>query len=380
MDLVEKARRIAVEVAAPAAPAVDRDARFPSEAIEALRKERLLGAFIPKELGGQGCTISELSAICQELGQRCASAAMVYAMHQIQVACLVRHGLGSPYLRKYLAELAEREGLIASATTEVGVGGDVRTSICAVERHGDAFTLEKNAPVISYGEHTDEILATARRAPDAAPSDQVLVLLQKGSYTLERTGTWDTLGMRGTCSLGFKLSARGDAQQILPQPYAEISSQTMLPVSHIVWSSLWLGIAVDAVNRARAFIRAEARRRPGVTPPGALRLAETYNTLQMMRSTVHDGTREYETKMNDPEALSSLGFAIRMNNLKTAASQLVVRVVGEALSVCGILGYKSDTKFSVGRHLRDAHSAALMIANDRILSANASLLLVHKDE
>ena len=51
----------------------------------------------------------------------------------------------------------------------------------------------------------------------------------------------------------------------------------------------------------------------------------------------------------------------------------------EALGICGIAGYKNDTPFSVGRHLRDALSAALMIGNDRIHATNAALLLVHKD-
>ena len=48
--------------------------------------------------------------------------------------------------------------------------------------------------------------------------------------------------------------------------------------------------------------------------------------------------------------------------------------------ICGILGYKNDTKFAVGRHLRDAHSAALMVGNDRIYATNASMLLVLKDD
>jgi acyl-CoA dehydrogenase len=47
--------------------------------------------------------------------------------------------------------------------------------------------------------------------------------------------------------------------------------------------------------------------------------------------------------------------------------------------VCGIVGFKNDTPFSVGRHLRDTMSAALMIANDRIHNTNASLLLIAKE-
>jgi acyl-CoA dehydrogenase len=50
------------------------------------------------------------------------------------------------------------------------------------------------------------------------------------------------------------------------------------------------------------------------------------------------------------------------------------------LSITGIQGYKNDSKFSVGRHLRDSLSAALMVGNDRILATNASMLLVLKDD
>jgi acyl-CoA dehydrogenase len=45
-----------------------------------------------------------------------------------------------------------------------------------------------------------------------------------------------------------------------------------------------------------------------------------------------------------------------------------------------VLGYKNDSKFSVGRHYRDALSGALMISNDRIAAKSASMLLVFKDE
>ena len=57
-----------------------------------------------------------------------------------------------------------------------------------------------------------------------------------------------------------------------------------------------------------------------------------------------------------------------------------MQVVAQALTVCGIMGYKTDTKYSVERHLRDAYGAGIMINNDRILGASASMLLIHRDE
>ncbi len=379
-DLVTTARRIAAAVVAPAADAVDQQARFPDESLAALREERMLGAFVPRELGGPGATIDEIAATCEVLGRACASTAMVYAMHQIEVACIVRHGLSSGFFRDYLSDLVRHEWLIASATSEVGVGGDLRRSICAIEPDGEGVRVTKRAPVISYGEEADDILLTARRSAEAAPGDQVLMLARRADLNLTRTGEWNTLGMRGTRSLGFTLEATGAPDQILPTPFAAVASQTMLPVSHVLWTSLWLGLASDAVDRARAFVRAEARRAPGTVPPSAFRLAETVAELGTMRATVHGGLLDFEQHQDDPDALAGLGFAIRMNNLKTSASRLAPEIVGRALNVCGISGYRSDSPYSVGRHLRDAHGAALMISNDRVLSASAAMLLLHKEE
>jgi acyl-CoA dehydrogenase len=48
--------------------------------------------------------------------------------------------------------------------------------------------------------------------------------------------------------------------------------------------------------------------------------------------------------------------------------------------VAGLAAYRNDTPFSLGRHLRDAHSAALMIGNDRILGNCAGLLAAYRAE
>lgn len=377
-----RVQRVA-EVAARFAGEVDQRARFPAEAVAELRRERLLSSFVPAELGGDGASMVELVRHCQILGQSCAATGMIYAMHQIQVASLTRHGLPAPWFAAYLRKLSSEQLLIASVTSEAGVGGDLRSSICAVERTAERFALRKDGTTISYGLQADALLLTARRGADSAPNDQVMVLLQKGDYTLSKTGTWDTLGMRGTCSPGSFVEAQGAVAQVLPTAFSEICPQTQVPFSHVLWSGVWLGIAQDAVTRARAFVRAAARQKPGAVPPASLRLAEVSTTLQLMRNNVYEVAQECEALLKGAEgadALSSMGFVLKMNNLKIASSQLVVQIVGQALAICGMGGYRNDGKYALGRHLRDAHSAALMINNDRIHQTNAQLLLIHKDD
>lgn len=52
-DLDARAKRVA-EQAARHADAVDREGRFPAEAVAALKAERLFGIQVPRSLGGEG--------------------------------------------------------------------------------------------------------------------------------------------------------------------------------------------------------------------------------------------------------------------------------------------------------------------------------------
>jgi acyl-CoA dehydrogenase len=374
--------RIADDVAGPNADDVDRNARFPRESVEALRAEGALSAFVPEELGGGGVSIEAVAQACFELGRRCGASAMVYAMHQIQVACIVRHLDDAPWFEAYLRELAADQRLIASVTSEVGTGGDMGRSVAAVTPGDDGVcSFEKQAPTVSYGAHADDLFTTLRRAPEAEAGDQVVVLTRKEQTTLEPKGTWDPLGMRGTCSPGYVVGARFPAEQILPTPFPRVSAESMVPISHILWSHIWLGIATDAFDRARAFVRAMAKQRPGETPPTAARLSHLMSELMLLRAEVNSGLRDFLEADETPgrERLSTLAAALRFNNLKIAASEQAPRVCQSAMGVCGIVGYKNDTPFSVGRHLRDSMSAVLMVANERIHQTNASLLLIAKD-
>jgi acyl-CoA dehydrogenase len=374
-------RRIAEEVAAPNAYDVDRAARFPSETLDALREQQALSAYVPEDLGGGGVSFEALAGACFELGRQCGASAMVFAMHQIQVATIVRHLDDAPWFESYLRDLVGGQRLVASVTSEVGTGGDMGSSIAAVEANGDGLArFEKQAPTVSYGAYADDLLTTLRRSPDAEPGDQVCVLTSNTQHTLEPTGSWDPLGMRGTCSPGNIVRAEFPLEQVLPTQFASVMNQSMVPISHILWSHLWLGIATDAFGRARAFVRAAAKRKPGEPLPAAIRLSQLMSELSLLRAEVYSALREFvEASEEDRSRLSEMATILRFNNLKIAASEQAPRVCQGALGVCGIVGFKNDTPFSVGRHLRDTMSASLMVANERIHQTNASLLLIAKE-
>ncbi len=366
-DLIARAEKVAAVAAAHAA-SVDDELRFPEEAIAAARAERLMGVAIARELGGEGATISDLIDICYTLGRACASTAMIYAMHQTKVACLTRHGRSSAWHQLLLRRLCNEQMLLASSTTEGQGGGDVRNSAAPIKRDGSRITLERQATVISYGKAADGVVTTARRSADAASSDQVLVAFLKQDYTLEPLSGWDAFGMRGTCSEGFRLTASGSIDQILPVSYDKIHAQTMMPVAHLLWSAAWTGIATAAVERARAFVRKAAQRAAGAMPPSASHLTRANATLRTLRSVIAASAQRFEAASAEPHKLESIDSQTGMNMLKVNASELAVATVMSAMQACGLSGYRNDSEFSIGRHLRDILSSPVMISNDRILA------------
>jgi len=374
-DLKRRAQAVATIAAANAA-AVDAAARFPSEAFAAVRAQRLLGILVPVEFGGEGAGLSEVVDVCYVLGRACASTAMIYAMHQIMVACLVRHARNSAWHAELLRRLCDRQLLLASSTTEGQGGGDLRKSDCAVVEDGTRFTLAKAATVMSYGAQADGIVTTARRSPDAPATDQVMVALLKEHYSLDRLSGWDTLGMRGTCSAGFKLDAEGEVGQILPEPYQKIHAHTVMPVAHLTWSAVWTGIAASAVERARQFVRKAARHNTGQLPPGAAHFTRASASLRVLLATITSALQRYEAILADGGDPEGLDFQTTLNLLKVNASDMSIAIVTGCLQACGLAGYRNDGDFSVARYLRDALSSSVMINNDRILGNVASAALL----
>lgn len=366
----------AYAVALAHAADVDVSARYPAEALSMLKQQKLMGIFVPASLGGEGATMSEAAEICYALGRACGSTAMIYAMHLVKVACIVNHGLGVRWHEATLRRLETEQLLFASSTTEGMGGGNVRSSAAAIVATEDRITLDREASVISYGAYADGLVTTARRAGGSDSSDQVLVVFLKENYEMELTSGWDTLGMRGTCSTGFRLKANGHPEQILPVPYDRIHAQTMTPAAHLLWSSVWAGIAASAVQRAEHFVRKAMRDSGGQTPPAASRLGEAKSKLRQLRGMLQVSLGRYEEAHGDQRAWSSLDYQTALAMTKVDASELAVDTVMACYRTCGLAGYRNDGDVSISRHLRDILSSPIMINNDRITASMAGAVLM----
>lgn len=371
---VDLAARIGAEVAGPAAAEVDVEARFPHEAAAAFRETGLLSAMVPRELGGGGVPPSEMAAAIRMLARHCCSSALVLAMHSMEVSNLSRHGTTEP-LKALQREIVAEQLLLANANSEVGTGGDVSRSVCALEREDGRLMLRKEAIAISYGEYADLITATARRTPESEPGDQAQVILRRPQ--LEPRSDWDALGLRGTCSRAFLLTATVDEDLVYPVPFSMIGSAGGLQAQLLFLSAVWVGLAEASAEKAHGYVRAASRRKPEETPKSALRLAELSTVLEQDRALLETVARAVDAadadSIDDPALLASL------RTLKISTSRTGVDIARRALEICGIAGYQRTSEFSLDRLLRDAHGGLVMVSNDRYLWANADMLRLRKE-
>jgi acyl-CoA dehydrogenase len=375
--LLELAREIARDVVAPRAARVDLEAMFPFESISALRDVGLLAAGAPKQLGGMGLSVSLLATLCSILSEACGSVGLIFAMQQAQLLTLCRHGSAQPSLSDVITAAVSRQWLIASATSEAGTGGGIRSSIAFLDRAGEVFELRKHCPTLSYGAQADAILVTSRRCAESPPGDQVLALIMRDDYELRDVGQWHAMGMRGTMSGSATIIARGSLSQIFDEPFRAIAAKTMVPISHVLWSACWLGLARSAIATAMGRIRSGARTSEGDTGRGSL-LARAAADLDALQSFVSGAARALDDGLtpSEPAEYGMAHVTFRANSVKLGASRLAREICLTCLECCGLDGYREDGSFSVARAVRDVLSASLMIDNQRLAATNGELLQI----
>ena len=376
LDLAAIARDIGERVAGPNADDVDREGRFPAESLAALKESGLLAALVPVEFGGLGASVHETAEAVRALAAYCASSALVLGMHSIEALALVEYGL-TQELRDLLRRVGTGQVLLANANSEVGVGGELSRSICALESREDGLFLDKQALAISFGEYADAIVTNSRRSPEAAETDQVLMVCLREDLHLEVTSPWDTMGLRGTCSSSFHLTSKVREGLVFPMAFLDIINGGAYGGRQLLLSGVWVGLAEAALSRAHAYARAAARKNIGTLPPSAQAVAAMAAEVDTARGLFEASaiTMEEIRRSGAPQDPS---YIMMLRNLKVRTSQVAVATATAALNVCGIAGFRRNTPFSLDRIVRDAHGGLIMVTNERLLRDNAQLLVARK--
>ena len=148
-------RAFAEEVIRPAAEALDRDERFPSEIYDEMAKLGLFGIAVPEAMGGPGFDTLTYAVVMEELARGYASVADQCGLVELISTLLVRHGTEGQ--RALLPDILGMRSKVAYCITEPEAGTDVSGLRTTAVRDGDGWVLNggkiwiHNAPVADLG-------------------------------------------------------------------------------------------------------------------------------------------------------------------------------------------------------------------------------------
>ncbi|QMU69786.1 acyl-CoA dehydrogenase family protein [Streptacidiphilus sp. P02-A3a] len=359
----------------------DEKAQFPLESLRAIRATGLLGLLVPPQYGGSGADLDAFVDVAGTLGGACLSTALAWVMHCQQVDAIARFG-SQALKRDVLPRVARGELYIASVTTEHGKGGHLLTAQAPLTPAADRLRIERDAPVVTGATAADGFLITMRAAPTLPAHAVSLVYADRADLVITETGQWDTLGMRGTDSRGVRITGDVPVGNLVGEPggFRAVAIEAMIPTAHLGWSACWLGAARAALGALVDELRGPG---PRWADTGSdlvrERLARIRVDLELTSGYLHRVQQEVSEAREQGRSLAAPATQIHLNTLKVAAAELTFRAADRMLAFAGLArGYSRNSALPLERVFRDLRAASLTYADDRLLTATGSLLLLDR--
>jgi alkylation response protein AidB-like acyl-CoA dehydrogenase len=361
-EAVSRAREVAQEVAAPRAEETDSGV-WPEEALRALQSS-LGGLVVPREEGGSGLGLRALAAVCETLGEACASTAICFGMHNV-AAAVIGAKPTDRQRKEFLRPIAAGEHLTTLALSEPGTGAEFWLPRSELTSEEDGWRLNGEKSFVTNGSKADSyVVSTVAADPEAPAGEFSCVAVWSDSPGLSWHGAWDGIGMRGNSSLAARLddvAVGPDALLGAPGDQIWYVFEVVAPYFLTAMAGTYLGVAQAALTEATEHLKRRRHAHTGRTissePVLQHRLGVLWADVQATRRLVYWAAEEADAGGRD--ALPALASA------KAQVADTAVAVTNDAMTLVGGLGYRD--RYPMERHLRDARASHVMSPTTDIL-------------
>ena len=352
-------REFAQSVVKPLAAEVDRDRRFPTEAIRGAAELDLMGILIPEEYGGAGLDHLAFTVCIEELAQACASTAVIVDVHNsVGTEPILLFGT-EEQKRRWLPPLAAGEMLSAFALTEPSSGSDAAALKTTARRYGNEFVLNGSKVFITNIGQAGVYLVFARTGTEEGSAGISAFLVPGDNPGLRVGQVFKKMGLNGSATGELVLEeVKVEASAMLaPEGKGFTVAMRALDSGRIGISGQALGIAQAAFSEALEYTREREQ------------FGQAISDLQGIRFTLADmATRITAARQLTYHAASlcSAGrpFTQEASIAKLFSTDTAMEVAIDALQLAGGYGYLADYPFE--RHFRDAKALQIYEGSNQI--------------
>ena len=348
------------------APAYDRENKFFQEDFDELKAAGYLTMTVPKELGGMGFSLYDVSQVTRRLAMYAPATALAMNMHHYWVGLAADLWRGGDKSCEWILKEAAAGEVFAAGHAETGNDIPVLLSTCKAERvdGGYKFTGRK-----SFGSLTPVWTRLGVHGMDTSDPKAPKVVhgfLPRGTAGVTIKETWDVLGMRATRSDDTVLEGAFCPDRYIARVIAPgAAGMDAFVLGIFAWALLnfgnvYYGLALRVRDLIVEHVKSKstiALTRSMAYHPGVQQgIADIVMELEAIGPQLDSATRDWS------EGVNHGGYwPIKIVSAKYRAVEGAWRVVDRALDLSG--GFGMFKKSEMERLFRDARAGRFHPAN-----------------
>ncbi|KRD17268.1 MULTISPECIES: acyl-CoA dehydrogenase [Streptomyces] len=332
---------------APFAAAVDEEARFPQEALDALVASDLHAVHVPEEYGGAGADALATVIVIEEVARVCVSSSLIPAVNKLGSLPVILSG-SEDLKKRYLSPLAKGDAMFSYALSEPDAGSDAAGMKTKAVRDGDHWILNGVKRWITNAGVSDYYTVMAVTDPTKRSKGISAFVVEKSDPGVSFGAPEKKLGIKGspTREVYFD-NVRIPADRMIGEEGTGFATaMKTLDHTRITIAAQALGVAQGAFDYAKGYVQERKQFGKAIADFQGIQfmLADMAMKIEAARQLTYAAAAKSERLDSD---LTFQGAAA-----KCFASDVAMEVTTDAVQLLGGYGYTRD--YPVERMMRDA--------------------------
>ncbi|WP_121747424.1 acyl-CoA dehydrogenase [Streptomyces sp. E2N166] len=345
--LRDAVRALAEAKIAPHAAAVDEEARFPREALDALTANDLHAVHVPEEYGGAGADALATVIVIEEVARVCASSSLIPAVNKLGSLPVILSG-SEELKKKYMTPLAKGDGMFSYCLSEPDAGSDAAGMKTKAVRDGDFWVLNGVKRWITNAGESEYYTVMAVTDPAKRSKGISAFVVEKSDEGVSFGAPEKKLGIKGSPTREVYLdNVRIPADRMIGEEGTGFATaMKTLDHTRITIAAQALGIAQGALDYAKGYVKERKQFGKPIADFQGIQfmLADMAMKIEAARQLTYAAAAKSQRVDSD---LTFQGAAA-----KCFASDVAMEVTTDAVQLLGGYGYTRD--YPVERMMRDA--------------------------